>query len=281
VIKNKGTYPTLRDIYEAHGWKKDYEKNLPLSRFIFRPVGFLLTWVAIRLGFTTEGIAWLSGIVGITGCSFLMLGGQYLLPLGIGLLLLFNLLDCVDGSIARTMKTANPYGIFLDSICGGMIDLAFWGVIGIMAFRNNNLLLWTNPYEYNSFFWLAIGSTTCFLNIFLSFLERTFDSTLRDYWEKILISNSNRTDNVSASEQIHPTQNINIASKRRYFLRMINNNLRVRENHYFFLIISYLTHTIDLLLTIYLFYYLAQIIILLLVFSKRGNKIRHYYLKDT
>jgi phosphatidylglycerophosphate synthase len=188
VTGNYNALPTLQEIREAHGWKRDYEKYLPLSRFIFRPLGFLLTWVAIRTGWTTESVACLSGIVGIVGCLCLMSKWPQLLPLGIGLLLLFNLLDCVDGSIARTTKTENPYGRFLDAVCGGIIDLAFWAVVGIMAYRHGDLLVWQNPFGYGAFFWLALGAATCFTSILVAFLERAYDRSLREAWEKISTS---------------------------------------------------------------------------------------------
>ena len=103
-------YPTLKEIRNAHSWKCEYEKYLPLSRFVFRPIGFLFAWLAIRTGLTSETVSWLSGLAGLIAYICLMSGQEGLLLTGIGFLYFFNLLDCVDGSIARTMKTENPYG---------------------------------------------------------------------------------------------------------------------------------------------------------------------------
>ena len=268
MTENYNTLPTLQEIREAHGWKRDYEKYLPLSRFVFRPAGFLLTWVAVRTGWTTESVAWLSGIVGTVGCLCLMFGGQNLLPYGIALLLFFNLLDCVDGSIARTMKTENPYGRFLDSVCGGMIDLAFWGVIGIMAFRTPDILTYPNPIGFGAAFWLAVGSATCFLSIHLAFLENIFDRSLRGDWNKL------QTSEGVAENSTLPSKN---GVDGRYVLRMINNNFRVRETHYLLLIIACLTRAVDLLLGAYLIYYILQNTFSLVVYSKRGRQIRRFY----
>ncbi|MHA2061005.1 MAG: CDP-alcohol phosphatidyltransferase family protein [Candidatus Sifarchaeia archaeon] len=249
-----------------------------MSRFLFRPIGFVLTWLAIRIGCTTEGVAWLSGIVGIAGCVCLISGHQELLPLGIGLLLFFNLLDCVDGSIARTLKTENPYGRFLDSICGGVIDFAFWGAVGIMAFRHQELLVWKDPMGYGPFFWLAVGGFTCFVNILVAFLEKTFDKSLRQTWEELQGSKQNVTRTAEPMKNsISPANEEN--SNIRYVLRMINNNLRVRENHYLLLIIAYLSRTTDLFLIVYLLYYLSQYTILLITYAMRGRKIRISSLK--
>lgn len=267
--------PTLREIRAAHGWKRDYEKYLLLSRFIFRPLGFLLTWAAIRIGFTTESVARLSAIFGIAGCICLISGWQLLLPVGIGLLLFFNLLDCVDGSIARTMKTENPYGRFLDSVCGGIIDLAFWGVIGIMAFREPGILTYRHPLGFGAAFWLSVGSAACFLNIHLAFLENIFDRSLREDWNKLIRLKQ------PPGEATNSEKNFTALPKngvdRRYVLRMINNNLRVRETHYFLLVIAYLTRAVDLLLGAYLLYYIFQNTVSFIVYSKRGRQIRKLY----
>ena len=250
---------TLQEIRQAHSWKRDYERYLPLSRYIFRPMGFLLTWLAIRVGMTTEAVSSLSGIVGITGCLFLMSGWEHALPVGLGFLLFFNLLDCVDGSIARSTKSENPYGKFLDSICGGIVDLTFWAVVGVTAFRHPQLLYWPSPFSYGPSFWLVVGTLTCFLFIVVGFLERTFDGLLRRDWDR--------------SQGVQDQQPKSWGN----LLRTINTNLRVRESHYFFLLFAYWTKTIDVLLIMYLLYYLSFNSILLVVYSRRGKQIRSLY----
>lgn len=274
MSENSRNLPTLNDIRMAHGWKRDYERYLPLSRFVFRPVGFLLTWVAIRIGLTTEAVAWLSGAVGIAGCVCLVTGHESLLPVGISLLLFFNLLDCVDGSIARTMKTENPYGRFLDSMCGGIIDLAFWGIMGIMAFRHPQYLCWPNPFGLGPIFWLTAGLLTCFLFIWLGYIERIFDQSLRPFWDKL--------QKVKAGEQIATPDLVNVnciancsqTVDWRMIIRIINTNLRVRETHYLLLVLVFYSRTLDLLLAFFFTYYFLQNIVLIIIYSRRGKMIK-------
>jgi hypothetical protein len=266
--------PTLNDIRVAHGSKREYERYLPLSRFIFRPLGFLLTWVAIRIGLTTEAVAWVSGIVGISGCICLISGHESLPPVGIGLLLFFNLLDCVDGSIARVMKTENPYGRFLDSICGGIIDLEFWGIIGIMAFRHPQQLYFPNPFGLGSLLWLTIGGLTCFFCIWLGYTERTFDELLRPYWEKIQQANRKRQVTGTVLEKAKPGTNAPQTSDWRMIIRTINTNMRVRETNYLLLILAFCLNMVDFLLFLYFCYYLFYSLILLGIYCFRGVRTR-------
>lgn len=269
--------PTLQDIREAHSWKRDYEKYLPISRFIFRPIGFLLTWMAIRVGLTTEAVSWFSGIVGVAGCLCLLSVSEGLLPLGLALLLFFNLLDCVDGSIARTMKTENPYGRFLDSVCGGFIDMSFWAVVGVMAFRHPDLLLWPTAFGYGPLLWFAIGFATCCLSIFLGFLEKNFDDLLRLQWDRVRLKGEEKSRTGESVKQNAAKSASPIEGKARRVLKIINHNFRVRETHYFLLILTFYYHSIDFLLVAYLFYYLNHTILLLVVYSARGKLIRKLY----
>lgn len=270
--EEKKSFPTLKDIKASHGWKKNYEKYLFLSRFLFRPIGFLLTWICIRIGLTTENVAWLSGIAGITGCIFITSDQTHYILTGILLLLFFNLLDCVDGSIARTTKTENPYGKFLDSVCGGIVDHAFWGAIGIMAFRNEEYLLWSNPFGAGSLFWLLTGGAVLYLYAYLSYIENIFGSTLRQPWNEL---RGDGTEKVTP-ETGQPSDG-DIGA--RYIIRMINNNFRVRENHYLLLLICFISCCVDVMLLIYFLYYLSQVALSLIIFAGRGRRIKLIYQK--
>lgn len=265
--------PTLRDIREAHGLKREYEQYLPLSRYVFRPSGFLLTWAAVRLGWTSEGVSWLSGLVGLAGCALLVSGSQQLVLAGIGLLFLFNLLDCVDGSLARTMKTQNPYGRFLDSVCGGIIDLAFWGIVGIMVFQHPQLLCWPPPFGYGPVFWLAVGGATCFLSIWMGYLEMCFDELLRPAWDRIKNTEAAMSSSVSVVAN-HPSVKPLNRRSAAVWTQAVMTNLRVRETHYALLLVAYMTATVDLLLAAYLTYYVTYNVSLLVVYAKRGCEVK-------
>ena len=268
--------PALREIREAHGSnqvRREYERYLFFNGYLFRPIGFLLTWVAIRMGATSEGVSWLSGAVGLAGCSLLVSGSQEAVPVGIGVLFLFNLLDCVDGDIARSMKTRNPYGRFLDSVCGGVIDLAFWGIVGIMAFQHPQLLCRPQPFGYGPIFWLAVGGATCFLSIWMGYLEMCFDELLRPAWDRMKNTEVAMSSSVSAVDN-HPSVEPLSRRSAAVWTRAVMTNLRVRETHYALLLVAYMTATVDLLLAAYLTYYATYNVSLLVVYAKRGCEVK-------
>jgi hypothetical protein len=243
-----------------------YERLLVVNRYVFRPVAFLLTWAAIRIGLTSEAISWLSGVVGLLGCLFLMSASKTALSIGLGTLFLFNLLDCVDGDIARTMHTRNPYGRFLDSVCGGVIDLGFWAVVGIMAFRHVALLRYPDGFGYGPLLWLGVGGTTCFLAITLGYVEQGYDELLHPAWRQL-----NQPVSPSVTGSIPPE---NGEPPARGVLRVIARNLRVRETHYVLLLITCWIRAVDLLLILYLAYYAVHVVLALLLYTHRGRAVR-------
>jgi hypothetical protein len=265
--------PTLKQVRDSHTWKQDYEKYMPLSRFFYRPLGFLLTWGAIRIGATTEMVSYLSAVIGVLGCLLLTCKYQSCLFIGIIALHFFNLLDCVDGSIARAMKTENPYGKFLDSVLGDLVDFGFFFCISIMAFRHPNLLKWSSPFNQDVMFWLLIGCSTAFFYIFLRHIELLFEYQIYSAELKISGSRSNEDqikDKFGTSHYYMKGKGADWKG----ILRLLDRNLRVRETIYAFLLIAFLLNLIDLFLFAYFVYFLFHIGISCSVYFLRAKRLR-------
>lgn len=60
------------------------------------------------------------------------------------------------------------------------------------------------------------------------------------------------------------------------FIRRINQNMRARETYYFLLILAFWGNVIDLLLAIFLFYYVLHTILLIIIYSRRGSQLRKF-----
>lgn len=274
----KANYPTLKQIYDAHSWKRDYEKFMPISRFFYRPIGFLVTWGAIRIVMTTEMISYLSGIIGIIACLLLISSFQTYLIQGIILLHLFNLLDCVDGSIARVMKTENPYGKFLDSVLGDLVDFAFFFIISIMAFRHPDLLQWPDPLNHGAVLWLIIGCLCAFFYIFLRHVEMLFEFQIYSEQEKLSATKSyiDQEDDKFGTSRFSERNKVDIKD----ILRIIDRNIRARETIYALLLIAFLLQLIDIFLLIYFIYFLFHAFISCVVYFIRAKNLRDIQFKS-
>lgn len=266
--------PTLKEIIEAHAARKAYVQYLFLARYVLYPLGFLLTWLCIRIRLTTETVAWFSGLVGLLGYLCLISGQEPLLVLGIGFLVFFNVLDCVDGSIARTMKTQNPYGRFLDSIMV-WIDLGFWALIGIMAYRHPDLYFLFDSWIKNPIFWLAVGGLASYFSILANYIEIIFDRSAREAWDEINNKSNIDTGDLNTGETISANKIKELSRiSLRQILVIINHNMRVRETHYVLLILAFAFNLIDLFLIVFLFFYFSLSIMLVFIYCRRCKYLR-------
>jgi phosphatidylglycerophosphate synthase len=269
-------FPTLQEIRDAHTWKRDYERYLPLSRYVYRPLGFLVTWVAIRIGITTEMASFISAILGITGLFFLLCKNYSVIIGGIMLLHLFNLFDCVDGSIARATNTQNPYGKFLDSVIGDVINFAFFAVVGIMLFCNpfmGFLYSW-NP-QFTQIMWLAIGGGASFFYVTLVNIEGLYNAQLKQKWKHLSVKSGPISADDIKNESIISKKDARSAKLINAF-RIIDRNLRVRETHYFLLLFAYCLHFVDLFLIFYLIFFGIRSLVSAILFGNRAMTLRNH-----
>lgn len=259
---NNPKLPTLAEIKASHAPKREYERYLLASRFIFRPLSFPAIWLLVRLGVSGEGASWLSGLAALAGFVCLLMPGAPLLWPGIFFLMLFNFFDCLDGGIARIMGARNPYGRFLDSIMW-WADMLFWTVIGVTVWRVPGLSLTGNNLGVNPSVWLAAGTLSAFLAAYAAYLENTFDQVLREHWETLL----RREGVTQASTPIAGKSGPEV------FARVLVHNLRVRETHYVLLAVSFALGCADLLLAFFLAVNAALVPSLLFTYCRRGRKI--------
>ena len=265
----KQNFPTLKQIRDAHTWKWEYERYLFLSRFVYRPISFLVTWLAVRIGITTEGASWISGALGVTGLIIIAGNSSVSFWIGICVLMLFNIFDCVDGSIARVMKTENPYGKFLDSVIGDAVNFCFFLVIGIMIFQNSGLSFYRLvDLDITPNTWLLIGGFTALGYVLLQHIEDIYATQLRKSWDNL--AGANLHDNSAKDEGEEAKRTIHNIKDPSHLFRLIDRNLRVRETHYFILIFAYWLCFIDIFLVFFLIYYSVRVLAAVFMFGRRA-----------
>ena len=122
---------SLKQIVDSVEQKKTWEKQFPINHYIVRPLSFYVTYLIIRVTDSASSLAWMSFVIGLSGClSFLGLSWWTAWP-GIILLFTFSLLDAVDGNIARTTGNVTYSGKFLDSVLGEIIEATYCFWIGL------------------------------------------------------------------------------------------------------------------------------------------------------
>jgi archaetidylinositol phosphate synthase len=100
--------------------------NYPLTRYVYRPVSRpVAAWLA-GTRVTPIQVSWLSALfAGAGGIAF----AAHAFGLGVALVLVGQVTDCVDGDLARITETTSRSGAYLDSVLDRWTDGAL--IIGL------------------------------------------------------------------------------------------------------------------------------------------------------
>lgn len=149
---------TLRNVIQSLPSEKKKEDSV-LGIIFSRPLSYLFTYLFINIGCSAWLISLLSVIVGLSGCVLLFFDNTLCIWIGIGLILFWTILDCVDGNIARLRNTQGPKGEFMDALSGYFVCAFIFLGLGVLAFRNTSL------FKSNLMFPLLFGAIASIYDI--------------------------------------------------------------------------------------------------------------------
>lgn len=146
---------------------KSLETENYVDRVFYRPLGYKIAYSLRRTGITPNTITILSVFVGMAGAYlFYYENSIELTLLGILGLVCANILDCVDGQLARLTGIKSKIGRILD------------GVAGYLWFLVIYLAIATRVYQATGYWWI-------FLVIILSALSHAFQAAITDYYKTL------------------------------------------------------------------------------------------------
>ncbi|MDR2145278.1 MAG: CDP-alcohol phosphatidyltransferase family protein [Tannerella sp.] len=153
--------------------KKEYEASLKsietenyLDRWFYRPLGFQIARALRNTGVTPNQITILSIFVGAAAGPFFYYNNLKLSILGILCLIAANILDCVDGQLARMTGIKSNIGRILDGLAG---DIWFALIYIFLALRLKN--------EY--------GTYLFFIPAILSGISHLIQANITDYYKTL------------------------------------------------------------------------------------------------
>lgn len=131
---------TYQDIKNNYLQKKDWEKQFPVSYYLFRPLSFPVAYIVLRMTTSPSLVAWSGFTLGLIGCGALLFLQEISLWPGVVLLLLCALSDAVDGNVARTTHSVTYYGKLLDGMLGAAVEGSYGFFLGLGLYRAGNTL---------------------------------------------------------------------------------------------------------------------------------------------
>lgn len=121
--------------------KKEEVKTDLIAYYIIRPLGDIFTWPCLKLKISATTVTKISLLFIILMYIFFVFGTNstwYLIA--IICLFIWDVLDAVDGNIARYTDTCSPKGGLWDATVGWIAIYVFFSAMGILAYRENSLI---------------------------------------------------------------------------------------------------------------------------------------------
>ena len=127
---------TLKDIYNSLTPEKR-KSDGTMTSFLYRPISYLASWLFLRLHITPNSVTYISGASCIAAFILALFPIVTFHRIAIGLFLLFAVLDCADGNMARTLKKKTVYGGWVDAAGGYLAYATLLFSMGLSAFFRN------------------------------------------------------------------------------------------------------------------------------------------------
>ncbi len=116
----KVTYNDLKNTFPKE------KKSVESIYGIIVPVRKISYWVTIpflKIGASAFQVSVLSIIIAFLACIFMAIPNNIIRVIGVILVPIWHLFDCIDGNIARYTKTESYFGEFIDAMSGYIITI--------------------------------------------------------------------------------------------------------------------------------------------------------------
>jgi hypothetical protein len=131
-------------IQEYNSSLKKIEVEEIFDLYFYRPLAFLLVKAIYSTSLTPNQLTVISMILGVFGGICYAFGTHSAFMLGAILYLLYNVVDCSDGQLARLKKNGTTIGRILDGVADYVVSVALYLGIGF-GYANsssNPVLMW-------------------------------------------------------------------------------------------------------------------------------------------
>lgn len=146
---------------------KSIETENYVDRIFYRPIGFRIARSLKDTGITPNTVTLISILVGVAGaCMFYFTGNMTLTLVGIIGLVCANILDCVDGQLARMTGIKSEIGRILDGVAGDLWFLTIYIAISLRLYDE-------------------VGSVIIFIIAALSLVSHLTQAALTDYYKTL------------------------------------------------------------------------------------------------
>lgn len=119
-------------------WKR--KKDPLLLKCFYRPLSFPVAALAASLGISANTVSYFSSIVAIVSCATFLINNSAFHIIGAVLVNVWLLLDCVDGNLARAVKS-QPFGKFADGIGSYILVGLLCSSMSFAVYKNGGIII--------------------------------------------------------------------------------------------------------------------------------------------
>ena len=156
----------------------EYKKSLKmleveevLDLIIFRPPAFLLVKLIYKTSITPNQITWVSLFFGVFGAFLITFGTATTFTLAAICFIIYNILDCSDGQLARLQNSGTLTGRIVDGFADYIVAVTSYLAIGVGYASNTN----------DPFFYWTLTVLAGFSNALHSFALDYYRNQFLDY----------------------------------------------------------------------------------------------------
>lgn len=126
------TYKMLKETFpeEKKSVESIYGRLIPV-----RKISYWFTIPLLKMKVSAFIASIISMIIAIIACILIALPNPLTRIVGVVLIPIWHIFDCVDGNIARYTKTASDFGSAVDAICGYFVDAYLPLSLGVAAYN--------------------------------------------------------------------------------------------------------------------------------------------------
>lgn len=129
---------SLRTITESLPKKKNSKSSLWV-KLVVRKLSFIFTFIFINCGSSAWTASIISVFTAVLGSAFIAVDNMVFRIIGVILIELWLVLDCVDGNIARVKKTSSEMGEFIDALSGYYVTGFVYFAVGFAAYNTTKI----------------------------------------------------------------------------------------------------------------------------------------------
>lgn len=244
IMKYNAKY--FREVYPEWGWKKC---SFTVRHF-YRPISFHCAAILANMRISANTVSYVSGIIAVVGSGLFLLNSYPAHIIGALLINLWLLMDCIDGNLARGVRK-QPFGEFADAISGYLLAGLMCTTMGFAAYNEGGILFKSHM--------------PCI--ILLGALASSSDSLMRLIYHKYKQIEREMFDNGAieiendAFDDIEQSSNIKVRIEYEFGISGILP---------FFILVSSIFHTLDLVVLYCFFYYFGSFLVILFIYVRKA-----------